>query len=128
MHPHTHSHLNSHSHIEATRRIKKLEKDYFNTISTRPSLTYYPTANKPAYVVGMSASIENPADWLAVGLDEMLPKPFSAFDIETLLLAMHVAVTAGEEVPSIVPGYIDAVSPGLTASRDPGTMLDTSMK
>jgi CheY-like chemotaxis protein len=118
MRTHTYSQPNPHSHIEATRRIKNLEEEYFNTIPTRPSLTYFPTANKPAYVVGMSASIENPADWLAVGLDEMLPKPFSASDIETLLLAMHVAVTAVEEAPSSVPGYLDAVSPGLTASRD----------
>jgi hypothetical protein len=42
----------------------------------------------PAYIVGMSASIENSMEWHEAGVDEMLPKPFTALDIDQLLLSM----------------------------------------
>jgi DNA-binding NtrC family response regulator len=42
----------------------------------------------PAYIVGMSASIENSVEWHEAGVDEMLPKPFTALDIDQLLLSM----------------------------------------
>ena len=46
--------------------------------------------NNPAHHINPNHcySIENPTDWLAVGLDEMLPKPYTAADIEELLYEM----------------------------------------
>jgi CheY-like chemotaxis protein len=72
--------------VGATREIRTLEVRCFTaaSLSTRSS-----QALKPAYLVGMSASIENTEEWLAAGLDEMLPKPFTAPDIKELLLAMY---------------------------------------
>jgi CheY-like chemotaxis protein len=65
--------------VEAARQIKVLQSTFFATFSSQ--------APTPAYVVGMSASIENATEWLEAGVDEMLNKPFLASDIDQLLLA-----------------------------------------
>jgi CheY-like chemotaxis protein len=82
--------------VEATKRIKAMEQGRFSDQS--------PEAPKPAYLVGMSACIESPLDWLAAGLDEMLPKPFTALDIEGLLAAIYAGTsTVATTLPGIVP-------------------------
>jgi CheY-like chemotaxis protein len=78
--------------MEAAREIKALQDGYFTSVRGKQ-------APKPAYIVGMSASIENTAEWLAAGIDEMLPKPFTAVDIKELLLAMYPSRSASAEVP-----------------------------
>jgi CheY-like chemotaxis protein len=84
--------------VEAAREIKALQDGYFTSAR---SVTQ---ALKPAYVVGMSASIENTAEWLAAGADEMLPKPFTGADIKELLLAMHPSKSASAEAS--MPGRV----------------------
>jgi CheY-like chemotaxis protein len=66
--------------VEAARQIKVLQSTFFAAFSSQ--------APTPAYVVGMSASIENATEWLEAGVDEMLNKPFLASDIDQLLLAI----------------------------------------
>jgi hypothetical protein len=46
---------------------------------------------------GHVCEYRNTAEWLAVGVDEMLPKPFTAVDIRKLLLAMHQSKSASAE-------------------------------
>ena len=101
--------------VEATRRIRAIENEHFYTTSAPPSVHSLP-APKPAYIVGMSASITSPVDWLAVGLDQMLPKPFSSSDIEELMLAMYSSQSLAAAVPvaaepGLVPGALNAASP-----------------
>ena len=102
--------------VEATRRIRAIENGYFYATSAPPSV-HSPPLPKPAYIVGMSASIESPVDWLAVGLDQMLPKPFSSSDIEELMLAMYSSQSLAAAVPvavaaepGLVPGALNAAS------------------
>jgi CheY-like chemotaxis protein len=73
--------------VEVAREIKALQDGY---LTSDRGMKQSP---KPAYVVGMSASIENTAEWLTAGIDEMLPKPFAVADIRELLLAMHPSKT-----------------------------------
>jgi CheY-like chemotaxis protein len=114
--------------VGATRKIRALEAECFTasavSLSARSS-----QASKPAYLVGMSASIENTEEWLAAGLDEMLPKPFTAPDIKELLLAMYpskprakksaLAMAAASEMvaasATLLPGGVpEAVHPDIT--------------
>jgi CheY-like chemotaxis protein len=92
--------------VEATRKIRTLEAECFTASSLFPRSS---RALKPAYLVGMSASIESTEEWLASGLDEMLPKPFTAPDVKELLLAMYPSKPAATEaaaVPTALPGGV----------------------
>jgi CheY-like chemotaxis protein len=75
--------------VTASRQIKELQDDYFNAVQWMSEPSGVNHAPKPAYVVGMSASIDNLSDWLTSGVDELLPKPFATSDIDHLLLAMY---------------------------------------
>jgi CheY-like chemotaxis protein len=75
--------------VTASRQIKELQDDYFNAVQWMTSPPGVNHASKPAYVVGMSASIDNLSDWLTSGVDELLSKPFATSDIDHLLLAMY---------------------------------------
>jgi CheY-like chemotaxis protein len=73
--------------VGAARQIKALQDAYF--LCPRWTQSFLGRlAPRPAYIVGMSASIESPTEWLAAGVNEILPKPFKAFDIDQLLLSM----------------------------------------
>jgi hypothetical protein len=76
---------------EAALQIKALQSSFF-TSAKKPA--------SPAYVVGMSASIENSTEWLEGGVDETMPKPFTNLDVEQLLLAMY----CGSSLPATPPG------------------------
>jgi CheY-like chemotaxis protein len=84
--------------VEATRQIKGLQRSFSipaQGISQLLSNAQDPKAAYiPAYIVGMSASIENSTEWLDAGVDEMLPKPFSPLEIDNLLLAMCSSTSA----------------------------------
>jgi CheY-like chemotaxis protein len=69
--------------VEATRQINALQDGFFTSQKGKDGQDF-----KPAYIVGMSASIENSTEWHEAGVDEMLPKPFTALDIDQLLLSM----------------------------------------
>jgi CheY-like chemotaxis protein len=112
--------------VGATRKIRALEAECFTAVSLSARSSQ---ASKPAYLVGMSASIENTEEWLAAGLDEMLPKPFTAPDIKELLLAMYpskprakksaLAMAAASEMvaasaTSLPGGVPEAVHPDIT--------------
>jgi hypothetical protein len=78
---------------EAALQIKALQSSYFTS------------AKKPAsraYMVGMSASIENSTEWLEGGVDETMPKPFTNLDVEQLLLAMY----CGSLSSALPPGCV----------------------
>jgi CheY-like chemotaxis protein len=99
--------------VGATRKIKALQDGWF----AHKEL-------KPAYLVGMSASIENTAEWLAAGLDQMLPKPFTGPDIAELLLAMYpskssAAVSPRKVAATALPGHVpeDLFPPTLSLPR-----------
>ena len=74
--------------VEAARQIKALQVAHFSPPLGLPEAFSAGQASKPAYIVGTSASIESPAAWLAAGVNEMLPKPFTNSDVEKLLLAV----------------------------------------
>jgi CheY-like chemotaxis protein len=85
--------------MEAARQIKAMQGEYFGAARVL-------TGAQPAHVVGMSASISSPADWLAAGVDECHPKPFTMQDIEGLLSLAHFK-TRQQRFPA------DSPSPGL---------------
>jgi CheY-like chemotaxis protein len=74
--------------VEAAKKIKQLQDAYFASFHKMSQVSTAHQSPKPAYVVGMSASIESSVDWLAAGVDEMLPKPFKDLDVDQLLRAM----------------------------------------
>jgi CheY-like chemotaxis protein len=88
--------------VEAARQIKSLQDAFFHTSRDNRGSR----APKPAYVVGMSASIDNPADWLRAGLDELLPKPFTSDDIDQLLLAVYSISFEPRSTVMTVPGAV----------------------
>jgi CheY-like chemotaxis protein len=90
--------------VEACRQIKVLQGDYFASFHKMSHLSTAHPSPKPAYVVGMSASIESPADWLAAGVDEMLPKPFKALDVHQLLRAMCSSTSMAPLLFGQMPG------------------------
>jgi CheY-like chemotaxis protein len=92
--------------VEAARKIKALQDGYFLSPNEMVRSFSADQMAKPAYIVGMSASIENPSDWIAAGVDEMLPKPFTADDIEELLLAMCPGSLVQSSPPSPLVGQV----------------------
>jgi CheY-like chemotaxis protein len=94
--------------VEAARQIKALQAGHLNITSYRATTTSQFLSSdlvlKPAYMVGMSASIENSSCWLAAGVDEIIAKPFSASDIDQLLLAMYSGLRGHEASP--LPGHM----------------------
>jgi CheY-like chemotaxis protein len=110
--------------VEATIQIKALQAGHLHSTSSHATIptgaSRSDSVPKPAYMVGMSASIENTSGWLAAGVDEIIAKPFSADDIDQLLLAMYAGSPGALSLPGHVP---DAVphNPILKLSKRPRT-------